>query len=126
MASPLAGKPILVAEDEVVSALDLAVTFADAGAIVVAACNCADARGLLEDWAWASAVLEYSFSDTSCDFICEWMIKRDIPLILYTGYTIGDEIAHKDTVVMKPASSDEVVRVMAELVSCKPRPALGG
>ena len=117
MASPLAGRIILVVVVEVLIAADLERALADAGAHVVAATTAAEAIGLLEDWAWAGAVLDYALSDANCDPICEWMIERGIPFVLYTGRAETSEIARMGTVVKKPASSDEVARIMAELVS---------
>jgi DNA-binding response OmpR family regulator len=116
MISPLAGKLVLVVEDEVLVATELSRAFAEAGAHVVTLHNCKNALDLLTEWVWAGAIVDYNLGDANCDPLCEWFIRQNTPFIVYTGYDQVSDIASKGTLVGKPASSELLVELLGELV----------
>src|SRR5262249_11933379 len=111
MSPSLTNKLILVVEDDVMIATDLTEAFADAGAHVVTHHNCEDALSSLGEWVWAGAILDYSLGDTNCEPLCNWLVQRGAPFIIYTGRDELGDVARSGVVVKKPASSDQLVEM---------------
>ena len=82
MTSILAGRPILIVEDEPFIALDIADSFESVGAVVMTAFS----LELLEGYDWAGAVVGYGLDGRDGSEVCEWLHKRAVPFVIYTGF----------------------------------------
>ena len=89
MDASLAGRLILIAEDEPLIALDITQGFEDEGATVIAAATLTEALRVVEDPALSAAILDHALSDGDSTTVCERMTERNIPFITYSGYDLG-------------------------------------
>ena len=122
MTSILAGRPILIVEDEPFIALDIASSFETAGAVVITAFSLERALELLENHDWAGAVVDYGL-DGRDSAICEWLHKRAVPLVICTGFDEVTGACAGGVQIAKPANADDIVRVMERLAASRHQPA---
>jgi len=116
-AYPLAGRSILVVEDEPLIALEIAGLFESAGAQVHTTNRLADALGLVEQNAWSGAVLDYRLGLDDVRLLCRRLADRGIPFMIYTGLADLPESYPSAVIVQKPACGDTLLMGMSELVS---------
>jgi DNA-binding response OmpR family regulator len=115
---PLAGRLILVVEDEPLVALEVDQAMRAAGAKVVSA-------GHLESGLWTSehadlsaAVIDLHLGDGSGVTVCRRLRQLGVPFIVYTGYPrmlIEQELPGVP-VLPKPARPDQLVAGIARLL----------
>ena len=83
---PLSGARILIAEDEVVIALELQDIFIDAGAEFVALANTIDdALAAIEHDRVTAAVLDVRLGTASIGPVADLLVRRAVPFMFYTG-----------------------------------------
>jgi DNA-binding response OmpR family regulator len=121
MTSCLAKRPILIVEDELLIALDLADSFQAAGAYAITALSLSQAFELLDGHDWAGAVLDFRLDEQDCSPLCEWLHSLAIPFVICTGLDDITGPAVKGVQVMKPANSDEIVRILERLAAARIR-----
>ncbi|KEP70498.1 response regulator receiver protein [Thioclava dalianensis] len=82
----LEGRKVLVAEDEMLIAYDIAYTIEDCGGEVIGpVANLSDARALMARDHIDAAVLDMNLLDGSCEpLVCE-LRKRNIPVVVNTA-----------------------------------------
>jgi DNA-binding response OmpR family regulator len=113
----LAGHCILVVEDEVLIALDIAEGLRAAGASVVTARTVGEGLRLAEEPHLAAAVLDLALSDGDCSPLCDRLNQRKLPFVLYTGFDCNVRGAcHGGIRVAKPASSQALVDALADML----------
>jgi CheY-like chemotaxis protein len=98
----LAGRSILIVEDEPVIALDLVTAFKQA--VVLAARSLAEASGLVEHDDLSAAVVDFGLGDNDAGALCVRLEQRRIPFILHSGYSHHGPACRSGIVVPKPAS----------------------
>ena len=86
MDRPLAGRSILVVEDEPLIAMDVAQGLQTAGASVSVARTLSDALNKVEAPGLSAAVLDHRLRDGDSSQICERLDARNIPFVVYSGY----------------------------------------
>jgi DNA-binding response OmpR family regulator len=86
----LAGRSILIVEDEPVIAMDIVAAFERAGARVLRMGTLRQALLLAEKERLSAAVLDYGLSDGDSSRLCERLKKRYIPFMLHSGYSKVD------------------------------------
>jgi DNA-binding response OmpR family regulator len=123
MTSILAGRPILIVEDEPFIALDIANRFETAGAVVMTALSHDRALELLEGYDWAGAVVDYGLDGRDGSQVCERLHKRAVPLVIYTGFDEVTGTCAKGVQIAKPANPDDIVRIMEQLAAPRHQPA---
>jgi DNA-binding response OmpR family regulator len=104
----LAGRTILVIEDEPLILLDLSQALEKAGATVLSATTADAALQHMECPSVAAAVLDWM-----ADGICQRLIDHGLPFVIHTGRSaseLGDGI--DAPIVRKPASSSEVIAAL--------------
>ena len=119
MTSILAGRPILIVEDEPIIALDIADCFETAGAVVMTALSQHRALELLDGYDWAGAVVDYGL-DGGDSQICNWLHKRAVPLVICTGFDDVTGACAKGVQIAKPVNPDDIVRIMEQLAIARP------
>jgi DNA-binding response OmpR family regulator len=118
----LAGRLILVCEDEPLIAIDIANAFTGAGARVVTARSLREALVAADDGALSAAILDHVLQDGDSSELCNRLKERNIPFVLYSGLSKFDGACSDAVHVTKPASPD--VLVTAVLVLLRRRPTL--
>jgi DNA-binding response OmpR family regulator len=115
MNGPLAGRLVLIAEDEPLIALDMTLAFEDAGAWVIRARTLAEALLGVEDRALSVAILDHALSDGDSLNVYARLKERNIPFVTYSGY---DDLGCVGGVhVKKPASMSVLVTTVRNLIA---------
>jgi DNA-binding response OmpR family regulator len=111
----LAGRSILVCEDEPLIALSIADAFTGAGARVVTARSFASALIAVENEAPSAVILDHALSDGDSSQLCKRLRQRNIPYVLHSGYGMLDG-AGGAVHVPKPANPDVLVTAVLGLL----------
>ena len=112
----LAGRTILVVEDEFLIALDIVSALKGVGANVVAAATLDRANQLVELDELSAAVLDFGLRGGDANGLCARLNERDVPYVLHTGYShLGDQ-CHRGVVVPKPANPSVLVGALLRLL----------
>lgn len=101
--SILAGKRILLVEDEVIIAMMLEDMVAELGGIAVGPATTKEAgMEFAEHEPLDAAVLDVNLGDCASTDIADILARRNIPFILATGYGAGTVNSHAVPVLQKP------------------------
>ncbi len=117
----LRGVRVLVVEDDVLLAMDLRETLADAGAIVVDVCQTLNegmARANVEDF--AIAVLDFSLGSETVSPLARRLVRRGLPFILYTGKSRSEPSLAEwsdQQIVKKPAPIPVLLSALRDALS---------
>jgi CheY-like chemotaxis protein len=111
----LAGRSILVVEDEPLIALDIVESLTSTGANPIVASILQHALELATSPNLAAAVLDYKIGDADTSPICELLKSRGIPFLFYSGYNIPRRIWPDVETLSKPATPDKLVTAVALL-----------
>jgi|KBSSwiStaDraftv2_1062776.scaffolds.fasta_scaffold1646116_1 DNA-binding response OmpR family regulator len=112
----LAGRSILIVEDEPLIALDIATAFEKVGAVTFNARTLAEAIDMVEHDGLSAAVLDFGLGDDHSEVVCRRLTERDIPFVLHSGYTHASDACRGATVVPKPAPADRLITTIAGLL----------
>jgi DNA-binding response OmpR family regulator len=109
----LDGCIVLVVEDEPLIALDIANAFGNAGAEVVIARTLDDAMKKAELPNLTAAVIDHALHDggTTSD-VCAKLNERNVPFIVYSGFSKLEGACASGELVHKPASPQMLVATM--------------
>src|SRR5215831_10050555 len=112
----LAGRTILVVEDESLIAREVAQALESAGAQTITARWVAEAERIIASHPLSAAVLDFWLgAGVDCLPICALLTERGVPFLLYTSYTLL-EGAPNAPVVGKPAPPQRIVDAVADLI----------
>jgi DNA-binding NarL/FixJ family response regulator len=116
----LAGSRILVAEDEFIIALEIQSSLEEAGANVVGpAFTVSGALELMAHESISAAILDLRLGRDSASPVAACLADRQIPFLFYTGQPAEDSIRRawpQTQTLSKPASGDDIVRAIAEII----------
>jgi CheY-like chemotaxis protein len=114
----LAGRSILVVEDEPVIALQLQSQFNAAGARVYSAGRLKDALYMAEHPALSAAVLDYRLGADDSAAVCRRLADLGIPFMFYTGFGDAEAFRHwpKAPVVSKPVEGRILIDAVTSLL----------
>ena len=115
----LAGKRILVVEDEPLVALDIVAALEGVGAEVVGSAGTAkEALSLIDDTALDAALLDANLRGHPVDEIAAALAARNIPFLFVTGYGPGSlpKAFAKTAMLSKPFSQEQLVAAVTSLV----------
>jgi DNA-binding response OmpR family regulator len=113
MAGPLHGCLVLVVEDEPLVALDVCQSLEAAGARLITARTLATALRCAEEPDLSAAVLDHGLRDTDTSAVCTKLKERNIPFVVYSGYTRIEGDCSDGELVQKPASPHVLVATLA-------------
>jgi DNA-binding NtrC family response regulator len=113
-AYPLAGRSILVVQDEPLISMEMTAPFESAGAKVRQARTVAEAVNRTDGL--SAAVLDYRLGDENVPRLCALLSERRIPFMFYTGYGDLEGSYPTAVVVQKPSTARALLRAMAGLV----------
>jgi CheY-like chemotaxis protein len=115
----LAGRRLLVVEDEPLVALDIAAGLQEAGAEVVASTGSAkDALHTIESKALDAALLDGNLHGRPVDDIAAALTRRKVPFLFVTGYgpeSLPRAFSHA-AILSKPFSQQQLIDAAARLV----------
>ena len=112
----LAGRSILIVEDEPLIAFDIVTAFEKAGAIALTARSLAEAVRLADHDDLAAAVLDFGLADGDADAVCARLDERHIPFILHSGYSRDGPACGRGIVIPKPASPATLIKTIIGLL----------
>ena len=116
----LAGARVLIVEDEFIIALEIQANLEEAGATVVGpAYTLQQALELAEHEKLSAAMLDLRLGCDSASPVAQMLAERHIPFLFYTCQPASDPIRRawpESTTVSKPASSDEIVHAVADII----------
>jgi DNA-binding response OmpR family regulator len=114
----LAGRSILIIEDEALIALDLAQAFERAGAHVTTTSTLHHAHLLVQHDGLSAAVVDHALGDGDTQSICKYLKEHGVPFVTYSGFGAADleggECA--GVYIAKPKTPEFVVGVVADLI----------
>jgi DNA-binding response OmpR family regulator len=110
----LAGRSILIVEDEPLIALEIVDAFEGAGAIVKSARTLAQAKCLVEQDGLSGAVLDFGLGDGDADALCGRLTARNIPFVIHSGYDHVRDACRSGIVVPKPANPAKLVDALVK------------
>lgn len=116
---PLRGMRILIADDEILIALDLEDILATAGAEVVSAATVSAAVDTARHEALNGALLDVRIGRQTSEPVAAALAERGIPFVFYSGHTLPDEMRAKfpdARVLIKPVARPVFVSAMLALV----------
>jgi DNA-binding NtrC family response regulator len=119
----LAGKQILLVEDDAVQALDLAESLADAGATVLGPiASLAEASERVADAPCDAAILDLRLNDRNATNLARQLLHRGIPFVVYTGYP-DSAFFQSDwpgyELLIKPTDTQYLIGRIAALIAWK-------
>jgi len=112
------GRSILVVEAEPFAALDVEIGLREAGAKVLAAHGLSEALYMAEYPALSAAVIAQRLGNDNTASVCRRLADLGVPFMLYTRYdaTAAKERWPNAPIVAKPASAEELLSTVAELL----------
>jgi DNA-binding response OmpR family regulator len=113
----LAGRSILVVEDELLISLDIADAFKRAGAQVTATSKLSDAARLVEANGLSAAILGHGIGRDNSFALRIRLRERGIPYVIYTGFDkVSEMVPEGEPQVTKPTSPDVLVATVAGIL----------
>ena len=119
MHSKLAGRSILVVEDEPLIAMEIVDALKTAGAVVTTTFSFTQALILVEHDGLAAAILDHSLGDGDSSQLCARLKERDIPFVIYSGFSRIEGACAEAPLVKKPASPDVLIATVEGLLASK-------
>ena len=120
MHRPLVGRLILVVEDEPLVALDVIRGLEAGGARVISARTHADALIKAEDPDLSAAVLDHGLREGDSSEVCEKLKARNIPFVLYSGYSNIEGACAAGVQVDKPSHPAVLVTTVEGMLQGRP------
>jgi DNA-binding response OmpR family regulator len=124
MSGQLDGHLVLVVEDEPLVALHVQEFLEDAGARVLLAHALPTARIHARHPNLSAAVLDHGLKSDDTSEICSILKERDIPFVVYSGYSKLQGDCADGELVRKPASPHVLVTTLAGVLGEQRRPEL--
>jgi len=112
----LAGRSILVVEDETLILIDVTEELQQAGAMVTSVRTLQSALDAVRQSNFDAAVLDYRLPDGKSTQICEELQLRNIPFVIHSGYESLDDVCAKGVKVEKPASPSDLIKALVEAI----------
>ena len=111
----LAGRSILIVEDEPLIALDIHAAFSAAGASIVSASASREALRVIGLPDLSAAVVDIALGAEDCCRVCKRLSDRGVPFVFYTGEARTDVLRRwpDAPVLTKLADTKRVVEVVA-------------
>lgn len=112
----LAGRAVLVVEDQPLIALDITQELEAAGAAVTTTSTLKHALILVEHDGLCGAILDHALGDDDSSLLCSRLTERGIPFLIYSGHaTVGG--ACEDALhIVKPAVEGALVVALEALI----------
>ena len=113
----LAGRTILVVEDEPLIALDISEELQAPGAAVTTTDTLKHALILVEHDGLGGAILDHTLSDRDCSQLCARLKERRVPFLIYSGHDTFCGACEDAVRVSKPAGNGELSSALVALIT---------
>jgi DNA-binding NtrC family response regulator len=113
------GTSLLIIEDEVVIAFDLADAFVRRGASVTATSTLRHAVTVVEHHKIAAAIIDHRIANSDSRALCARLEQLGIPFVLYTGDLKARSDHPNARLVRKPAAPEAVVAATEALLETR-------
>jgi len=117
----LRGLSILIVENELLIAMDIAKALEDAGANATMTTTARHALILIEHDGLAGAIMDHGLTDGDSSKVCARLKGRGIPYISYSGYDPVPGADPDAPFIVKPASMDILMSALEKLLAGPPR-----
>jgi DNA-binding response OmpR family regulator len=94
--------------------------FKDAGARATMTTTLKQALILVEHDGLAAAIVDHALPDGDSTRLCQRLKERDIPFVIYSGFTQVDGACANGPLVSKPAPAEVLLATVEGLLSPKP------
>jgi DNA-binding response OmpR family regulator len=74
---------------------------------------------LVEHEGLAAAILDHALGDGDSSQLCARLKERDIPFVIYSGFSKVDGVCSDGPLVQKPASTDVLIATVEGLLASK-------
>jgi DNA-binding response OmpR family regulator len=118
----LAGRTVLLVEDEPLIALEITESLRSACATVTAARTLQEGLRLAEQPHLTAAILDFALGTDDATALCERLTEREIPFMFYSGRTPEFNEWRDVPFVSKPAAGETIVATLADLLIRAQRP----
>ena len=112
----LHGRSILVVEDELLIALDIAQALEHSGAAVTRTNTLRHALLLVEHDGLSGAILDHALGDGNSSILCQRLKERNVPFMIYSGFAKTEGACVGAPHVHKPATRAQLVAAMEDLI----------
>src|SRR6476660_4280605 len=119
MHSKLGGRSILVVEDEPLIGMDIVDALKSAGASVTTTMSSNHALILVEHDGLDAAIIDHGLTDDDNSQLCARLKERDIPFVIYSGFSRIEGACAEAPLVKKPASPDVLIATVEGLLASK-------
>jgi DNA-binding NtrC family response regulator len=117
MNRPLAGRLILIAQDEPVIALQMIQALEDVGAWILRARTLKEALAWVEGRKLSAAVLDYTLNDSDTSAVRKRLNERNIPFVIHSAHPLPDGTKHHDVHVEKPAGMPHLLATIERAIA---------
>jgi DNA-binding NtrC family response regulator len=124
MMGNLAGRTVLIVEDETLIALDLAITLESEGARVISASVLEDALIKCDTPGLSAVILDHKLHHDDTSAVCEKLEKLRIPFVIYSGYAELEGACGRAEIVSKPATPTALLVALSGVLAKDGRPSL--
>jgi DNA-binding response OmpR family regulator len=118
--SLLAGRAVLVVEDEPLVGLDVADALTSRGAQVVCVRSAVEALASIDPVELSVAVLDINLGTHDCRPVCQHLSDRGIPFLFHSGYSNTLDGWSDVPLLRKPATPQQIIDAVANLLSTHP------
>ena len=119
MHSKLGGRSILVVEDEPLIGMDIVDALKSAGASVTTTMSSNHALILVEHDGLDAAIIDHGLTDDDNSQLCARLKERDIPFVIYSGFSQIEGVCADGPLVQKPAPADVLITTVEGLLASK-------
>ncbi len=116
----LRGRSVLVAEDELLIAMDIAQALERAGANATTTTTVRHALILVEHDGLSAAIMDHALKDGDSTELCARLKERGIPYVSYSGFDPVKGASMDAPHIMKPESMDVLMSAVEELLAGPP------
>jgi DNA-binding response OmpR family regulator len=116
----LKGRSILVVENELLIALDIARALEDAGANATMTTTARHAMILADHDGLAGAIMDHGLTDGDSTAVCARLKERGIPYISYSGYAAVAGADPAAPFISKPVSMNVLMSALEKLLIGRP------
>jgi DNA-binding response OmpR family regulator len=115
---PLAGRSVLIVEDEPLIALEVHAAFSAAGASITSAADTQEGLRMIDAPGLSAAVVDINLGRGDCTAVCERLSRNGVPFVFYTGDARPDILLKwpNAPVLTKLVDKERMVAVVANVL----------
>ena len=112
----LAGRNILIVEDEPLIVMDMTDALTCTGAAITSTNTLKHALLLVEHDGLAGAILDHALGDGDSSALCSRLTERGVPFMIYSGFKHVEGACSNAPYLAKPATAEMLVAAVNDLI----------